>query len=94
MHNNCWIRFIVAIGTREYYSSCTHDVMISYEYETQPLVIGIRDEFQRQGFKVWMNTDGDEKSLQEIMSRGVERASVVIVAVTRNYKQTPSTFAG
>ena len=68
--------------------------MISYEYEAQPLVIGIRDELHRHGYKVWMNTDGEERTLQEIMTRGVERASIVIVAVTRKYKQSPHTFAG
>lgn len=80
-------------GTREMSSAQPHHVMISYEYEAQPLVIGIRDELHRQGFKVWMNTDGEERSLQEIMTRGVERASVVIAAVTRKYKQAPHTFA-
>ena len=68
--------------------------MISYEYESQPLVISIRDELEQLGFKVWMTSDADEDSLQEIMTKGVEGASIVIAAITRKYKQEPHTFAG
>lgn len=68
--------------------------MISYEIEAQPLVIGIRDELNRQGYQVWMTTENEDRSLLDSMNRGVELASVVVVAVTRKYKLTPNTFAG
>lgn len=68
--------------------------MISYELEAQPLVIGMRDELNRQGYQVWMKVENDDRSLLESMTRGVELASVVIVAVTRKYKLTPYAFAG
>jgi len=68
--------------------------MISYESEAQPLVIGIRDELNRQGYQVWMNMESEERTLHEIMTKGVEKASMLIVAVTRQYKLKPNTFAG
>lgn len=68
--------------------------MISYEYESQPLVISIRDELEQLGFNVWMTSENDENSLEDIMTHGVEEAAVVIVAVTRKYKQEPYTFSG
>jgi len=80
-------------GTREIHTTLPNHVMISYELESQPLVIGIRDELHRRGFKVWMNSDADERSLQEIMTNGVERSTIVILAVSRKYKQTPHCYA-
>ena len=68
--------------------------MISYETEAQPLVIGIRDELNRHGYQVWMKMESEERTLHEIMTKGVEKASALIVAVTRQYKLKPHTFAG
>ncbi|XP_066925330.1 uncharacterized protein [Clytia hemisphaerica] len=80
-------------GTREIRPASPGHVMISYESDAQPLVIKIRDELNRSGLQVWMNTEGEGRSLEDVMSKGVERASIVIVAVTRQYKLKPDTFA-
>lgn len=42
-----------------------------------------------------MKSDNEEDiSLEDVMTKGIERASLVIVAVTRQYKLNPSAFAG
>lgn len=40
------------------------------------------------------DNEKDDYSLEDIMTKGVEKASLIIVAVTRQYKLNPSTFAG
>lgn len=57
-------------------------------------MIGMRDELNRQGYQVWMKSEINERTLQDAMTIGVEKASLVIVAVTRKYKMTPHAFAG
>lgn len=40
------------------------------------------------------DNEREDYSLEDVMTKGVERASLVIVAVTRQYKLNPTTFAG
>ena len=68
--------------------------MISYEEESRLIAIGIYNELKSKGFQVTMHYDKQEEKLQEIMTRGVERTSIMVVALTRKYKQTPHSYAG
>ena len=68
--------------------------MISYEEESRLIAIGIHNELKLKGFQVTMHYDKQDVKLQEIMTRGVERASIMVVALTRKYKQTPHSYAG
>ena len=89
-----YIILYLMLGTRETYSQNDNHVMISYERESEPLMITVRDELERNGFKVWMDGDDEGRSLQEVMMEGVEEASVVLIGVSRKYKQIPNAFAG
>ena len=35
----------------------SHQIMISYQWDSQPLVLGIRDRLKASGCKVWMDVD-------------------------------------
>ena len=37
--------------------SGSHQIMISYQWDSQPLVLGIRDRLKASGCKVWMDVD-------------------------------------
>ena len=88
-----WRRYLV-LGTRETHSTVPDQVMISYEEESRLIAIGIYNELKSKGFQVTMHYDKQEEKLQEIMTRGVERTSIMVVALTRKYKQTPHSYAG
>ena len=88
-----WRPYLV-LGTRETHSTVPDQVMISYEEESRLTAIGIHNELKLKGFQVTMHYDKQDVKLQEIMTRGVERASIMVVALTRKYKQTPRSYAG
>ena len=46
-----------------------------------------------KGYKVWMEKD-DNQSYPEHLIEAVENSAVVLIGISRKYKQTPSVFAG
>ena len=71
--------------------SSTDHIFISYEYDSEPLVVLIKDELQRNGFTVWMKKN--EQDMQAVTSE-IQSSSIFIAAITRKYKQSPKTFSG
>ncbi|XP_055957322.1 uncharacterized protein LOC130010412 isoform X2 [Patella vulgata] len=63
-------------------------VMISYNWDKQDLVLKIRDQLKSNNIKVWMDVDDMEGSTLEAMAEAVEQAEIVIMCMSRKYKNS------
>ena len=72
---------------------CKH-VMISYNWEQQPVMMKIRDELKGAGYSVWMDVDKIGGSTLEAMALAVENSAVILVAVSRKYKESANCRSG
>ncbi|XP_069136765.1 uncharacterized protein [Argopecten irradians] len=68
---------------------CPH-VMISYQWNSQPLVLRLKDVLKHAGYKVWMDVEHMTGSTLEAMALAVERSAVVLVCMSQKYKDSPS----
>ena len=69
-------------------------VMISYQWETQLTMLRVKQELESQGFTVWMDVEQMEGSILETMARAVEKSSVLLLAVSRKYQNSPNCRSG
>ena len=76
------------------YSPDAKHVMISYQWDVQKLVIQIKNKLQADGFKVWMDIDEMGGSTLESMAKAVENASVMLLCVSQEYKESPNCRSG
>ncbi|XP_050391685.1 uncharacterized protein LOC126810559 [Patella vulgata] len=65
-------------------------VMISYQWANQDVLIKVRDELRRHGYKVWMDIDDMEGSTLQAMAEAIEQAEVVLICMSRKYKDSPN----
>ncbi|XP_078483665.1 uncharacterized protein LOC100182841 [Ciona intestinalis] len=63
-------------------------VMISYQWDVQPMMLQVRDKLKENKFKVWIDVDRVEGSILSAMADAVENASVVVVAMSEKYKNS------
>jgi predicted kinase len=72
-------------------------IMLSYcwgqadangKFPNQQLVLRLRESLQRRGYNVWMDVDDLSGSTLNAMADAVEKADVVIVVMTRGYKES------
>ncbi|KAL8570158.1 hypothetical protein ACOMHN_030955 [Nucella lapillus] len=70
-------------------SSVPH-VMISYQWDSQKMMVKIKDCLVQAGFKVWMDVEHMTGSTLEAMALAVERAAVVLICMSDKYKASPS----
>lgn len=68
-------------------ASCGH-VMLSYEWGQQPSVLLIKSELQRAGYRTWMDVDLMSGSTLEAMAEAVEGSAVVLVCLSKKYKES------
>ena len=78
---------------KESANQCKH-VMISYNWEQQELMLKIRDTLKNSGYKVWMDVDKIGGSTLEAMASAVENSAVILVAVSRKYKESANCRSG
>ena len=69
-------------------------VMISYQWDNQPLVKKIADYLKERGFKVWFDLYDMKGYIMDDMATAVENASYLIVCLSRRYKNSPNTRRG
>lgn len=75
-------------------------VMLSYQWDTQPMMVRINKSLKRRGYLTWMDLDQlDELSDTEAsgsvldgLSVAIGGAAVVCIGVSRGYKESASTF--
>ncbi|CAH1775998.1 unnamed protein product [Owenia fusiformis] len=78
---------IVALAESE---SFQPHVMLSYQWGAKETMIRVKDKLKAAGYKVWMDVENMSGSTLEAMALAVERAAVVIVGMSQNYKDSPS----
>ena len=68
--------------------------MISYQWDHQPTMLEVKQNLQGAGFNVWLDLDKMGGSILETMARAIENASVVLVAVSQKYQNSPNCRSG
>ncbi|KAL3836546.1 hypothetical protein ACJMK2_021970 [Sinanodonta woodiana] len=68
---------------------CPH-VMISYQWDSQPVMMKVKDKLRCAGYKVWMDVEHMTGSTLEAMALAVEKASVVLICMSQKYKDSPN----
>ena len=68
-------------------SSGNH-VMISYQWDSQEVLVEVKNRLQASGYRVWMDLEQMKGSTLEAMAEAVENASAVLVCVSRRYKES------
>lgn len=63
-------------------------VMISYNWNSQTTVVKLAQMLRSRGYSIWIDVEQMSGSTLEAMANAVERASVVLVCVTRAYKDS------
>lgn len=63
-------------------------IMISYQWTYQKTMLQVRDQLQSNGYKVWMDVDQMGGSTLEAMAKAVEGACLVVITVSRAYKES------
>ena len=69
-------------------------VMISYNWGQQPLMLKLRDALKKDGYNVWMDVDNIGGSTLQAMASAVENSAVILVGVSRKYKDSPNCRSG
>ena len=69
-------------------------VMLSYNWGYQKEMLKIRDALKDSGYKIWMDVDQLGGSTLEGMASAVENSAVILVAVSRKYKESANCRSG
>ena len=70
--------------------STRNHVMISYQWDSQEVLIEVKNRLQASGYRVWMDLEQMRGSTLEAMAKAVENSSVVLVCVSERYKESPN----
>ena len=68
--------------------STGNHVMISYQWDSQEVLVEVKNRLQASGYRVWMDLEQMKGSTLDAMAEAVENASVVLVCVSRRYKES------
>lgn len=63
-------------------------VMLSYNWDNQPRVIALAEKLKQAGIRVWLDVEQMEGSTMAAMADAVETSQVVVVCVSRKYKES------
>ncbi|XP_013413692.1 uncharacterized protein LOC106176027 [Lingula anatina] len=69
-------------------SASGQHIMISYNWDNQPILIKVKDALVSLGYKVWMDIEQMRGSTSDAMSSAVENAAVVLIAMSQKYKDS------
>jgi len=75
-------RFGVESGTEQQH------IMLSYEWSSQQSVLLVKNELSKAGYRTWMDVDRMSGSTLEAMATAVEQSAVVVVCVSKKYKES------
>ena len=71
-------------------ASTRNHVMISYQWDSQEVLVEVKNRLQASGYRVWMDLEQMGGSTLEAMAKAVENSSVVLVCVSERYKESPN----
>lgn len=80
-------------GKEEHDTHCTdseESIMISYQWDSQETMLRVKEELEAQGIRVWMDVEQMKGSILETMARAVETSSLILVAMSRKYQNSPN----
>ncbi|KAL5013647.1 hypothetical protein ScPMuIL_007917 [Solemya velum] len=63
-------------------------IMISYSSEHRQTLLKVKSEMESSGFSVWMDVDEMREDIYDRMAEGVMGAAVVLICISRRYKQS------
>ena len=70
--------------------STGNHVMISYQWDSQEVLVEVKNRLQASGYKVWMDLEQMGGSTLETMAKAVENSSVVLICLSERYKESPN----
>ena len=70
--------------------STGNHVMISYQWDSQEVLVEVKNRLQASGYRVWMDLEQMGGSTLETMAKAVENSSVVLVCLSERYKESPN----
>ena len=70
--------------------STGNHVMISYQWDSQEVLVEVKKRLQASGYRVWMDLEQMGGSTLEAMAKAVENSSVVLICVSERYKESPN----
>ena len=70
--------------------SAGNHVMISYQWDSQEVLVEVKNRLQASGYRVWMDLEQMGGSTLEAMAKAVEDSSVVLICVSERYKESPN----
>ena len=71
-------------------ASTRNHVMISYQWDSQEVLVEVKNRLQASGYRVWMDLEQMGGSTLEAMAKAVEDSSVVLICVSERYKESPN----
>ncbi|XP_015753413.1 PREDICTED: uncharacterized protein LOC107333164 isoform X2 [Acropora digitifera] len=71
-------------------SDSEEHIMISYHWKYQKEMREVKTELESKGLRVWMDEDKMNGDTLETMARAVEKSSVILMAMSRQYQRSPS----
>ncbi|XP_068693610.1 uncharacterized protein [Montipora foliosa] len=63
-------------------------VMISYQWDSQEVLVDVKNRLQANGYRVWMDLEQMRGSTLDSMAKAVEDASVVLICASQKYKDS------
>ena len=69
-------------------------IMISYQWDTQETMLQVKTELESQGLQVWMDVEQMKGSILETMARAIEKSSLILIAMSRKYQNSPNCRSG
>lgn len=72
------------------FGDCQPHVMISYQWDSQSTMLKVKESLKEAGFKVWMDVENISGSTLEAMSLAIENAAVVLIGMSKKYKESPN----
>ncbi|XP_054769415.2 uncharacterized protein LOC129277236 [Lytechinus pictus] len=63
-------------------------VMISYQHKSRDRMLKVKSYLEGLGYDVWMDVDRLEGDILDSMAKAVQRAAVVLVCMTRTFKES------
>ena len=70
--------------------STGNHVMISYQWDSQEVLVEVKNRLQASGYRVWMDLEQMGGSTLETMAKAVENSSVVLICVSERHKESPN----
>ena len=70
--------------------STGNHVMISYQGDSQKVLVELKNRLRASGYRVWMDLEQIGGSTLDAMAKAVENSSVVLVCVSERYKESPN----